>query len=119
MMMPVHELAQLTWEEVRDLDRARTVVVLPVGAIEAHGPHDGVKLVTGRLFFRNSVADFHSDAVGVEAGQRIQKGRVPRGPIRELLFLEPAPGRRARPGAALARTESRLVVAGDQDRQTQ
>jgi len=39
MMMPVHELAQLTWEEVRDLDRARTVVVLPVGAIEAHGPH--------------------------------------------------------------------------------
>ena len=38
-MLPVHELAQLTWEEVRDLDRARTVVVLPVGAIEAHGPH--------------------------------------------------------------------------------
>lgn len=37
--MPVHELAQLTWEDVRDLDRARTVVVLPVGAIEAHGPH--------------------------------------------------------------------------------
>jgi len=37
--MPVHELAQLTWEDVRDLDRARTLVVLPVGAIEAHGPH--------------------------------------------------------------------------------
>lgn len=37
--MPVHELAQLTWEEVRDLDRERTVVLLPVGAIEAHGPH--------------------------------------------------------------------------------
>lgn len=37
--MPVHELAQLTWEEVRDLDRERTVVVLPIGAIEAHGPH--------------------------------------------------------------------------------
>lgn len=37
--MPVHELAQLTWEEARDLDRARTIVVLPVGAIEAHGPH--------------------------------------------------------------------------------
>ena len=37
--MPVHELAQLTWEEVRDLDRARTIVVLPVGAMEAHGPH--------------------------------------------------------------------------------
>src|SRR5467141_3024056 len=37
--MPVHELAQLTWEEVRDLDRENTLVVLPVGAIEAHGPH--------------------------------------------------------------------------------
>jgi len=37
--MPVHELAQLTWEEVRDLDREHTLVVLPVGAIEAHGPH--------------------------------------------------------------------------------
>ena len=37
--MPVHELAQLTWEEVRDLDRAQTLVILPVGAVEAHGPH--------------------------------------------------------------------------------
>lgn len=35
----VRELAELTFEEVRDLERARTVVVLPVGAIEAHGPH--------------------------------------------------------------------------------
>jgi creatinine amidohydrolase len=39
MMMPVHELAQLTWEEVRELDRENTVAILPVGAIEAHGPH--------------------------------------------------------------------------------
>jgi creatinine amidohydrolase len=39
MMMPVHELAQLTWEEVRELDREHALVVLPVGAIEAHGPH--------------------------------------------------------------------------------
>ena len=37
--MPVHELVQLTWEEVRDLDRARALAILPVGAIEAHGPH--------------------------------------------------------------------------------
>jgi len=32
-------LGALTWEEVRDLDRAHTVAILPVGAIEAHGPH--------------------------------------------------------------------------------
>ena len=37
--MTTHDLADLTWEDVRDLDRARTVAVLPVGAIEAHGPH--------------------------------------------------------------------------------
>ena len=37
--MPIRELAEMAWEEVRDLDRARTVAVLPVGAIEAHGPH--------------------------------------------------------------------------------
>lgn len=35
----VWELATMTWEEVRDLDRARAVAILPVGAIEAHGPH--------------------------------------------------------------------------------
>ena len=29
----------MTWEEVRDLDRATAVAVLPVGAVEAHGPH--------------------------------------------------------------------------------
>ncbi len=37
--MAIRELAELTWEDVRDLDRSRTVAVLPVGAIEAHGPH--------------------------------------------------------------------------------
>jgi creatinine amidohydrolase len=35
----MHELADLTWEEARDLDRSRTVALLPCGAIEAHGPH--------------------------------------------------------------------------------
>lgn len=29
----------MTWEEVRDLERGRTVAVLPIGAVEAHGPH--------------------------------------------------------------------------------
>jgi creatinine amidohydrolase len=37
--MAIRELAEMTWEEVRDLDRGRTVAVLPVGALEAHGPH--------------------------------------------------------------------------------
>ena len=37
--MPVHRLSDMTWEEVRDTDRAHTVAILPVGAVEAHGPH--------------------------------------------------------------------------------
>lgn len=37
--MPIRELCDLTWETVRDLDRPHTVALLPVGAIEAHGPH--------------------------------------------------------------------------------
>src|SRR6267378_3103778 len=35
----IRDLADMTWEEVRDLDRARTIAILPVGAVEAHGPH--------------------------------------------------------------------------------
>lgn len=37
--MAVYHLGSMTWEEVRDLDRARTLAILPTGAIEAHGPH--------------------------------------------------------------------------------
>ena len=32
-------LAAMTWEEVQTLDRSRCVAILPVGAVEAHGPH--------------------------------------------------------------------------------
>ena len=32
-------LDRMTWKEVGDLDRPRTVCILPVGAVEAHGPH--------------------------------------------------------------------------------
>lgn len=35
--MPVHALADLTWEEVRALKDV--VAILPTGAVEAHGPH--------------------------------------------------------------------------------
>lgn len=35
----LNRLADMTWEEVRELDPGKTVAVLPLGAIEAHGPH--------------------------------------------------------------------------------
>lgn len=37
--MTVPRWADLTWEEVRDLPRERLTAILPVGALEAHGPH--------------------------------------------------------------------------------
>ena len=37
--MPVHELSDLTWRDIRALDSGRWVAVLPTGAVEAHGPH--------------------------------------------------------------------------------
>ena len=37
--VPVQRLAEMTWTEVRDLDRAAAAAVLPIGACEAHGPH--------------------------------------------------------------------------------
>ncbi len=37
--MPVSYLADMTWEEVQDVDLGNAVVILPVGAVEAHGPH--------------------------------------------------------------------------------
>lgn len=37
--MPLHRWAESTWEDVRDAERVGSVAVLPVGAVEAHGPH--------------------------------------------------------------------------------
>jgi len=37
--VPVRELGELSWTDVQALDRSRVVVILPLGAVEAHGPH--------------------------------------------------------------------------------
>lgn len=37
--MPVWELATMTWEDARALSERTPVALLPVGAVEAHGPH--------------------------------------------------------------------------------
>lgn len=33
------KLSEMTWTEVEALDRSRVVAILPLGAVEAHGPH--------------------------------------------------------------------------------
>jgi len=54
-MSPIPELADLTWEEARELPASRTVAILPVGAIEAHGPHLplGTDVVIARAMARD------------------------------------------------------------------
>jgi creatinine amidohydrolase len=37
--MPVHDLASLSWPAFRALRSERLIAILPLGAIEAHGPH--------------------------------------------------------------------------------
>jgi creatinine amidohydrolase len=37
--MRIDRLSELTWVDVRELDGARVVALLPIGAVEAHGPH--------------------------------------------------------------------------------
>lgn len=37
--MPIYRFADLAWPEVHDLGSRNSVALLPVGAIEAHGPH--------------------------------------------------------------------------------
>jgi creatinine amidohydrolase len=35
----IHKLDELTWPQIDALDRARTIFILTVGAVEEHGPH--------------------------------------------------------------------------------
>jgi len=53
--MPVHALAEMTWEEVGGLDLPQAVAILPVGAVEAHGPHLplGTDVVIARAMARS------------------------------------------------------------------
>lgn len=37
--MPTHHLADMTWDAVHQMDRSVVTALLPVGAVEAHGPH--------------------------------------------------------------------------------
>ena len=60
------QLAEMTWEEARELDRGQTVAVLPVGAIEAHGPH--LPLATDGLI---------AEAMAREGAARLDERGIP------------------------------------------
>ena len=54
--MPFHRFAEMTWTQVQGLDRSRVVALLPVGAVEAHGPHLplGTDLIIAEAMVRNA-----------------------------------------------------------------
>jgi creatinine amidohydrolase len=61
----MRRLAEVTWEEARELGQERAVAILPVGAIEAHGPH--LPLATDVLI---------ADAMAVAAAEElVDRGR--------------------------------------------
>jgi creatinine amidohydrolase len=62
----VTSLARMTWEEVRDADPTRCVALLPVGAVEAHGPH--LPLVTDVVI---------AEAMAREGARRLQDAGIP------------------------------------------
>jgi creatinine amidohydrolase len=65
--MPQHRLVEMTWTEVRDANRTDSVAILPVGAVEAHGPHlpIGTDVVIAEAMARSCAEEL--DARGVTA----------------------------------------------------
>lgn len=53
--MGLHRLSEMTWTEVQDLELDRTVAILPIGAVEAHGPH--LPISTDRIIARAMAED--------------------------------------------------------------
>lgn len=92
--------AELTWEEMRDLDRSRAVALLPAGAIEAHGPH--LPLATDVIL---------ADAMAEAAAARLEAGGRPAVILPSLPYAA-APFGAGFPGTVSVTAESvrRLVV---------
>ena len=63
--MAPRKWAEMTWEEVRELDGSRAVALLPVGAIEAHGPHLplGTDVVIAEAMARAGAARIESQGI--------------------------------------------------------
>ncbi len=91
----------MTWREVESLDREKTVAILPVGAVEAHGPH--LPLLTD-VIIANAMAEASVERLAT-AG-------------REVLILPPVAYSSARyaagfPGTVSIRPETATAVLVD------
>lgn len=92
--MNVPRLDEMTWPQVDALDRTRAVAILPVGAIEAHGPH--LPLGTDVII---------AEAMAGAGGAKLQAaGLMPF--LLPALSYTPAPFAAAFPGTLSAAAES-------------
>ena len=58
----MRDYTSLTWKEVEALDRSKTIIVLPVGSVEQHGPH--LPLDTDSLtaiYMANRISEKYAD----------------------------------------------------------
>ena len=75
-------LAAMTWEEARDVAGPGSVALLPVGAIEAHGPHLPLEtdVIIARAMARDSSwrrsAAIHRAIYEELAASRLSKSRM-------------------------------------------
>ena len=99
MSIPVW--TEMTWEEMRDLDRARTVAVLPAGAVEAHGPH--LPLGTDLVI---------AEAMAREGARRIQEKGLQAVLLPSLAFTA-APFAAAFPGTLSVSPETVIGLVAD------
>ena len=53
-IQPIRDLAHLTWTDIAALDKREGVVILPIGAVEQHGPH--LPVITDTLLVTAGVA---------------------------------------------------------------
>ncbi|MCB1037212.1 MAG: creatininase family protein, partial [Acidobacteria bacterium] len=97
----MRSLFDLTWTEVEALDRGRTVALLPVGAVEAHGPH--LPLGTDGVIAR---------AMAEEGGRRLQEAGVET-VILPSLHYTAAPFAASFPGTLSVRPKTVKALIGD------
>lgn len=97
----VPELSSMTWVQVRDLPPEDCVALLPVGAVEAHGPH--LPLITDVIIAKG---------MAQSAGQQL-RDLGQRCVLLEPLAYTAAPFARAFPGTISLRPETLAVLLED------
>jgi creatinine amidohydrolase len=99
--LAVLQLSEMTWKEVAALDRARAVALLPVGAVEAHGPH--LPLATDGII---------AEAMVLSGARRLAgRGLLPL--VLPTLAYTAAPFAAAFPGTLSLRPETVTAVIAD------